>query len=1075
MSQLLDLCITVEQPPEGAPADAIGSIDLRCDELGLSHSGDLLKDPLTQKERDELRWYLEEYWRWWPYYSERGRQVEGLLIELGERIYKTTFGSIEARDILQTWRLQPGVQRQISIMSNIPAVLSLPWELLHDEHGFLTLRSRNPISIKRRLQLRDVIAYPTDFEPPLRVLLVTARPDDAAFVDPRSIARELVYEVQSQAEKGAIELEFLRPPTLSALRARLSDSRRPPVHVIHFDGHGTFESETTLQDESLLRGGEQGMLAFENELGKLELVRAEHVAQVLVDSGVRLVVLTACQSAMSRADDAFSSIAARLIQGGIDAVVAMSASVLIASAARYAKAFYGALASGIPVPIAHERARQALHDNPTRQIKRRRRDGEGAPVKLYDWWLPHFYQQRSLTLEPTKPVSKHKRRKSSTPIPRLNDDMLKEPRYGFIGRSRELLHIERLLLQQKLVVISGFGGIGKSALAREAADWLTQTGMFNGACFVSFEHGGDEVGLLRKIGKYLGIDDSSYDPNDQTAGLARLKPALEKRPILVIADNLESILPGVEAPLEVIPPTQLWDVLLKLVTMRAGILLTSRTTSFGDGRLAAGNKVTHLILEGLQLEDAFALATRLLDNLEIDRKRVPYAELRDLLKQLDNHPLAIQLVLPVLQTLPISRVRSDFTALLDKFADNTEVGHNKSLLASLEYSFQRLSKEQRMLLRHLAIFEGGVYEVPMLKITEFPESEWYVLRSAMEQEALLTVEQANQNVLGPFLHFHPVLSPYLRRQPIVNEDTLYKKYATYYYLLPSHFDSFYKKDPWFLREMVLHELPNLRRTLKLLLEEGERASASIMLEYMAPFLRRFGLGREYNELEKWKEQASPIPDRTGLTKAQYLYEVTRGEEEFVKGNLYAASIWFLALLERIKVQPQGTSLGPGTYVYCQTLGWLARCLCESGHPLEAERQLREALTTIGALLVQQPENRDFISLQGTLLIDLGDALTILGQYASAWAAYEKAEGFKHGDTQGLDVQGLFTALGQHSLLPLKQYDYDSAWKMLSYAREVSHLLPALATRSLVSGATCSSLASIPWLETACSRGYRMPV
>src|SRR5438045_8477278 len=103
--------------------------------------------------------------------------------------------------------------------------------------------------------------------------------------------------------------------------------------------------------------------------------------------------------------------------------------------------------------------------------------------------------------------------------------------------------------------------------------------------------------------------------------------------------------------------------------MAAGVLLTSRDTSFGDGWLAPGKGVAHLPLSGLHPEDAYALASRLLNDLQIDRARAPYAELRDLLSQLDHHPLAIQLVLPALQELPLSKIRADFAALLPKFAD----------------------------------------------------------------------------------------------------------------------------------------------------------------------------------------------------------------------------------------------------------------------------------------------------------------------------------------------------------------------------------------------------------------------
>jgi hypothetical protein len=427
-------------------------------------------------------------------------------------------------------------------------VLSLPWELLHSERGFLVLRTQHPISLVRRLSQSERPADTTPFEPPLRVLLVTARPENAGFIDPRGIARELLDEVQEQVDSGTIAVEFLRPPTLHALRTRLADAKRPPIHLLHFDGHGAFRPDQFSADGLTLAGQGEGLLAFEDAEGQLDLVKAEEVRQVLQDSQVHLAVLTACQSAMG-SQEVLSSVAAQLIQGGIDAVVAMSASVLVAAASRYVEAFYRQLAAGTPAPIAQERTRQALHDDPRRHLVARRSAEEGSFVELKDWWLPHFYQQRPLVLQPTKPARKRKSTSPSSSLPRLNTEMPAAPRYGFSGRARELLLVERHLLRGKLVIIHGFGGIGKTALAREAADWLTRTGMYAGACFVSFEHGGDASTLLSALGHFLGVYDSTYNPQDTPAALTHLRPALKARRTLLIADNLESLLPTGEAPI----------------------------------------------------------------------------------------------------------------------------------------------------------------------------------------------------------------------------------------------------------------------------------------------------------------------------------------------------------------------------------------------------------------------------------------------------------------------------------------------------------------------------------------------
>src|SRR5438128_79326 len=116
---LLDLSIMLTPPPEGSAPDVIASITLRYDKRGLSHTGDVLNDPLKSQEREDLQWYLEEYWKW-PFegFAQRGRQIEDLLPQIGKRLYEAVFGNVQADRILQAWRLQPGeVQRQISIVS----------------------------------------------------------------------------------------------------------------------------------------------------------------------------------------------------------------------------------------------------------------------------------------------------------------------------------------------------------------------------------------------------------------------------------------------------------------------------------------------------------------------------------------------------------------------------------------------------------------------------------------------------------------------------------------------------------------------------------------------------------------------------------------------------------------------------------------------------------------------------------------------------------------------------------------------------------------------------------------------
>ena len=1039
MSQLLDLAITLTLPGKGKKqSKAIASIALNCATLGLGHTGALLADPLTQAERNDLRWYLEQYWQW-PFegFAQRAREIEQLLPQLGKRLYDAVFKSREADRILTRWLEEQG-EHQISIISDIPQALSLPWELLHNEQGYLVMRTRQPVSIIRRLPQSILTEFSTSFEPPLRILLVTARPEGTGFLDPRGVARELLDEVADQVDAGTIALEFLRPPTLAALRNRLKDAARP-VHILHFDGHGVFEGEIDNHDELRKSGGQQGKLAFEDSEGKLDLIEADKLAQVLLDSGVRLAVLDACQSALGSGDDAFSSVATRLIRGGIDNVVAMSASVLVAATTHYFEAFYHELVAGTATSTAQERARQALYDDPRRHLMRRRRDEEGQPVELQDWWLPHFYQQRPLVLQATRPSGQLDLPTASSE--RLSESMPAEPRYGFSGRAYELLQIERKLMRGQLVVIHGFGGVGKTALVRETADWLTRTKMYDAACFVSFEHGGDAAILLSALGHFLGVYDGNYNPNDAKAALEKLRSALKQKRTLIIADNMESILPGGDAPLEGGVRSQLWDVLVKLSQMGAGVLLTTRDTNFGDGKMEPGKYVAHLPLAGLYPEDAYALASRLLEYLDIDRAKAPYVELRDLLKQLDYHPLAIQLVLPALRetSLSLAKIKTDFAALLPKFKDDVETGRNGSLLASLDFSLRRLSEEQRALLPRLALFEGGASEDDLLAITEIPEGEWAKLRPALERAALLTAEQV-ANYTAPFLRFHPVLAPYLRSLQGAVDEALRERYAKRYYGLASYLYYEDSRNPQAVRVLVWLELPNLRRMLELLFATGELEDASDIADSIAKFLKNFGLSRELDELRlqvKNAVTAANVQDGKKLTRAEWLRESGLGEDEFNKGNLRVAYERFTSLLERIEVLSEDAELGRGSYEHCATIHRLARCLEAGGQLAAAEVRLREALIVIGALVKQQPENLGRIRERAGLLTDLGTVLGGQGKYEQAQEVYE--ESLKIAKQQG-DLQSQDVVLTQLGTLSLTQRNYDDARSRYVEALKIDHAL-----------------------------------
>jgi hypothetical protein len=94
-------------------------------------------------------------------------------------------------------------------------------------------------------------------------------------------------------------------------------------------------------------------------------VHATELAAELKDYGVPLIYLEACQNAYSQ-EDPKASVATRLLEEGIGSVVAMSHSVLVATASRFVEPFYQALAQDKRVGDAMLAGQSTLYEDPFR-------------------------------------------------------------------------------------------------------------------------------------------------------------------------------------------------------------------------------------------------------------------------------------------------------------------------------------------------------------------------------------------------------------------------------------------------------------------------------------------------------------------------------------------------------------------------------------------------------------------------------------------------------------------------------------------------------------------------------------
>ncbi|MFL6233034.1 MAG: CHAT domain-containing protein [Thermoanaerobaculia bacterium] len=244
-------------------------------------------------------------------------------------------------------RSGPGLRIRLRL-NDVPQLADLPWEYLYDAEGqgFLALSARTPVV--RYLELSEGLGTLL-VEPPLRVLAVISTPRGyRELAEADEEWRRLGAALNPLLRGDLIEVERLERPTFEALEARLRGG--PPVHVLHFVGHGGF---------SELRG--EGVLVFEDESGNGAPVGGPSLAYLLQDHpSLRLAVLNACNGARASREDAFAGTAQALVQHGVPAVIAMQSEVMDETACGFAEKLYRGLAAGLPIDACVGEVRRAL-------------------------------------------------------------------------------------------------------------------------------------------------------------------------------------------------------------------------------------------------------------------------------------------------------------------------------------------------------------------------------------------------------------------------------------------------------------------------------------------------------------------------------------------------------------------------------------------------------------------------------------------------------------------------------------------------------------------------------------------
>lgn len=158
--------------------------------------------------------------------------------EIGQRLFSAVFdgsvGSFWTACLRRARNAGKGLRLHLRLRS--PELWDWPWEYLYDpDSDFLALLP--DVSIVRYLE----IPQPTRslrVEPPLRVLVASARPRQCQPLGTEREWEAVKAAWESIASPGRVELEFLEKASTTKLRRALCQ----PFHIFHFIGHGQLDA-----------------------------------------------------------------------------------------------------------------------------------------------------------------------------------------------------------------------------------------------------------------------------------------------------------------------------------------------------------------------------------------------------------------------------------------------------------------------------------------------------------------------------------------------------------------------------------------------------------------------------------------------------------------------------------------------------------------------------------------------------------------------------------------------------------------------------------------------------------------
>jgi predicted ATPase/class 3 adenylate cyclase/DNA-binding CsgD family transcriptional regulator len=260
---------------------------------------------------------------------------------------------------------------------------------------------------------------------------------------------------------------------------------------------------------------------------------------------------------------------------------------------------------------------------------------------------------------------------------------------SFVGRGTEIETVRRAIADNRLVTLTGAGGVGKTRLALQVAAQM-DADFSDGVWYVDLAPITDPDVVPVAVTRALGLPDQAGRSTMDT-----LTRVIAGRHMLVVLDNCEHL---IEACASLV-------VALLGACPAVTILATSREPIRVAGEVAWPIPSLSLADEAIALFTDRARHVRPDFTVTEDNS----ATLTEICRRLDGIPLAIELAAARVRALSLVQI---LDSLHDRFrlltgGARTAVRRQQTMRASVDWSHALLTEPERVLFRRAAVFMGG--------------------------------------------------------------------------------------------------------------------------------------------------------------------------------------------------------------------------------------------------------------------------------------------------------------------------------------------------------------------------------